>query len=472
MPASQHFATHPALPGRDNSFLMSGVESIRSDASSEASIPTDPPGCSPRQRPHANGFRVFLTTLAKPQQTPMRYLAFLIFCGLTGSLGWYLYEASVASTETEPKAKEAEIVAVEAVAVRRQLVEEHIELVGSLEPRAEVVIRSRVDGYLNRLPYDLGDRVEADDVVVELDNEDTQELVARAEAAQKVAEAQLVAQQAREQQAAREVKRLEKLSKSGVSTEQEMDEAVAVWDVARAELKLEEARVNQARSDLERARITLEELTIETPLSGYVAERNAEVGDLARAEDVLLRIVDLNTVRTEAAVVERDYEKVRVGQAARIEVDTYEDQGFFGTVVRKAPVLDPDTRTGRIYIEVENRKLKLKPGMHARVSIVASSHDAMVVPLSAILERDDREFVFAVDPASGTARRQFIRTGIRTLDAVEVLGGVASDAQVVTIGSRMIAEGTLLEVTLTDWERPPATAFVASEAAASAASAD
>ena len=402
----------------------------------------------------------------------MRYLAFLIFCGLTGSVGWYLYQDSVASTETEPKQKEAEVVAVEAVAVRRQLVEEHIELVGSLEPRAEVVIRSRVNGYLNKLPFDLGDRVEADNVVVELDNEDTQELVARAEAAEKVAETQLVAQQAREQQAAREVRRLEKLSESGVSTEQEMDAAVAVWDVAKAELKLEEARVNQARSDLERARITLEELTIETPLSGYVAERNAEVGDLARAEDVLLRIVDLNTVRTEASVVERDYEKVRVGQAARIEVDTYEDQAFFGTVVRKAPVLDPDTRTGRIYIEIDNRSLKLKPGMHARVSIVASSHDATVVPMSAILERDDREFVFAVDPASGTARRQFIRTGIRMLDAVEILNGLTSDTQVITIGSRMIAEGTQLDVTVANWKLPPATAMVASDPDSGSASAD
>ncbi len=230
----------------------------------------------------------------------MRYFAFLIFCGLAGGTGWYLYQDSVASTETEPKKKEAEIVAVEAVPVRRQLVEEQIELVGSLEPRAEVIIRSRVNGYLKRLPFDLGDRVEADTVVAELDNSGTQELVAAADAAKKVAEAQFAAQQARAQQAAREVKRLEELAKSGVSTEQEMDEAVAVLDVARAELKLEEARVNQARSDLERARITLEELTIDTPLAGYVAERNAEVGDLARVEDILLRIVDLDTVRTEA----------------------------------------------------------------------------------------------------------------------------------------------------------------------------
>lgn len=423
-------------------------------------------------RPHSDGFRVFLTASVKLPQARMRYLAFLIFCALALATGWFLYQESVASTETEPKPKEAEIVAVEAVPVRRQRVEEQIELVGSLEPRTEVVIRSRVNGYLKKLQFDLGDRVEADTIVAELDNSDTQELVARAEAAQKVAEAQLAAQKAREQQAAREVKRLEELSKSGVSTEQEMDEAVAVWDVSKAELKLEEARVNQARSDVERSRITLEELTIETPLAGYVAERNAEVGDLARVEDVLLRIVDLNTVRTSASVVERDYEKVRVGQAARIEVDTYPDQAFFGTVVRKAPVLDPDTRTGRIYIEIENRSLKLKPGMHARVSIVASSHDALVVPMSAILERNDREFVFAVDPDSGTASQQFIRTGIHMHDAVEVLSGLADDAQVVTIGSRMITEGAQLEVTVADWKLPPATALVAGEPDAGAASAD
>ncbi|MBI1311829.1 efflux RND transporter periplasmic adaptor subunit [bacterium] len=402
----------------------------------------------------------------------MRYLAFVIFCVIASGTGWYLYQESVASTETESKQKEAEIVAVEAVSVRQQRVEEKIELVGSLEPRAEVIIRSRVNGYLEKLPFDLGDHVEADSIVAELDNSDTQELVVRADAAQKVAEAQLAAQKSREEQAAREVKRLEELAKSGVSTEQEMDEAVAVWDVAKAELKLEEARVNQAQSDLERSRITLEELTIETPLAGYVAERNAEVGDLARVEDILLRIVDLNTVRTEASVVERDYEKVRVGQTARIEVDTYADQAFFGTVVRKSPVLDPDTRTGRIYIEVENRSLKLKPGMHARVSIVASSHDALVVPMSAILESNDREFVFTVDPSTGQASQQFIRTGIRTHEVVEVLSGLADDAQVITIGSRMITEGAQLEVTLANWKQPPAATLVASESDTGAGSAD
>ncbi len=135
-------------------------------------------------------------------------------------------------------------------------------------------------------------------------------------------------------------------------------------------------------------------------------------------------------------------------------------------------MLDPDTRTGLIYIDVENRDLKLKPGMHARVSIVASSHDAMVVPLSSIMERDKSEFVFTVDPAAGTASRQFIRTGIRTNDAVEVINGLADDAQVITIGSRMIAEGTQLEVTVADWKLPPATALVASEPDTGSASAD
>lgn len=402
----------------------------------------------------------------------MRYFGFLIFCLLTVVLGWYLYQDSVASTETEPKPAEPEIVAVKAVKARRQRIQERIELVGSLEPRAEVVIRSRVNGYLSRVPFDLGDRVESGTVVVELDNTDTRELVARAEAATRVAEAQLAAQQAREQQAAREVARLEKLSRSGVSTEQETDAAIAALDVARAELKLEEARLNQARSDLERARITLEELTIETPLTGYVAERNAEVGDLARTEDVLLRIVDLNTVRTSASVVERDYEKVRVGQTASIEVDTCPHQSFSGRVVRKAPVLDPATRTGRIYIEIENRHLKLKPGMHARVSIVASTRNALVVPVSAVLERDDREFVFTADSASGSAQPQTVATGIRQHDAVEILSGLKENTPVVTIGSRMIADGTQLDVTLTDWRLPPEMALIDDDSNSTATSAE
>ena len=204
-------------------------------------------------------------------------------------------------------------------------------------------------------------------------------------------------------------------------------------------MKLEEARLSQAQADLERSRLTLEELQIRSPVSGFVAERNVEVGDLARAEDILLRIVDLSTVRTVVNVVERDYGKVRVGQQATIRVDAVPAKSFPGIVVSKAPVLDPGTRTARVMIEIRNPDLLLRPGMHARVTIVADRHrDALVIPLSAMLERDGEQFVFEVD-ADSTARRRTVSTGIRDGDVIEVRQGLSPESRVITLGSRLVS---------------------------------
>ena len=380
----------------------------------------------------------------------MRVFLFLISATSCAAIGWLIYQDSLASGETTPKPPKAEVVAVEATPVLQRTVEDRIELVGGLEPITQVAIRSRVSGYLTRLPADIGDEVKANDVVAELDDKATRELFVRAQAAEGVAQAQLDAQKSREAQARRQVERFRELGKTGVSTEQQLEDAESAWTVAQAELELEKARLKQANADLERSRLNLEELSIQSPVSGFVAERNADVGDLARAEDILLRIVDLNTVRTVVNVVERDYGKVEVGQAATIRVDAVADRAFPGVVISKAPVLDPETRTGRVMIRIDNPDRVLRPGMHARVIVVAeqSRPDSLAIPVSALLEQGAEQYVFTVDEEESVARRSVIKTGIHDGQFIEVLEGLDSNSKVITLGSRLVSDGAQLEATI------------------------
>lgn len=378
----------------------------------------------------------------------MRSLLFLLSATSCAVIGWLIYQDSLASTEAPAGPKKEEIIAVEATPVTHRTVEDRIELVGGLEPITQVAIRSRVSGYLTRLPSDIGDRVNVNDVVAELDDKATRELFTRAEAAERVAQAQLEAQKSREAQAHRQVERYRELGRTGVSTDQQLEDAESAWTVAKAELKLENAKLSQAQADVERGRLDLEELQIRSPVSGFVAERNADVGDLARAEDILLRIVDLTTLRTVVNVVERDYGKVELGQQASIRVDAVEDHTFPGIVVSKSPVLDPETRTGRVMIRIENPELLLRPGMHARVTIVASRRQsALVIPVAALLEKGDEQYVFEVDPDS-VARRRTVQTGIRDGHVVEVLQGLDAASQVITLGSRLVSDGSQLDVSI------------------------
>ena len=378
----------------------------------------------------------------------MRYLLFLIAIGLSGAFGWHLYGESLESAESEPKEKKEDIAAVDVVRVVPRSIAERIELVGSLEPVKAVEIRSRLSGYLGSISFDVGDRVEAGQTVVELDDAATRELVSRAAAAEQVAAAQLKAQIARERQALREVERLRELADSGVSTTQQIEEAESALLVATAETELERARQAQAKADLERSRLALDELKITTPISGYVAERSADVGDLSRAEEVLLRIVDLSLIQTVVNVVERDYAKIRLGETATITVDGIPNRQFTGRIVRQAPVLDPTTRTAKVMIEIANEDALLKPGMHGRVVMTVSRQDnALAVPASAVHGPAGEQFIYTVDEAEKVAVKQSVSVGFRDGDLIQVLTGLNANSLVVTLGGRLITDGTSVDFT-------------------------
>jgi RND family efflux transporter MFP subunit len=384
----------------------------------------------------------------------MRYVAFVTSLVVCSFGGWYLYQESAASVDAESKEKKEKTIAVSAVVMQSRNIRESVELVGSLEAVSSLDVRTRVAGYVRELNLEVEQAVVADQELILLDDRSHGELLAKATAADLVVKAQVDAQLARKKQIDNEIARLRSLG--GISTEQQMEDAKSRLAVAEAELRLEEARREQAASDVKRARFAMEELRITTPIQGVVAERNVEIGDLAKPEDVLIRIVDLRKIQTVVHVVERDYHQIKNGQTATIRVDAVPDRSFDGIVVRKSPVLDADTRTGRVIIEVKNDKaFSLKPGMHARVVIVSRKKQAAnVIPDTALHERDGRQYVFVAEGNPPKARQREVFTGIQDGDAIEVLSGLKPVTQVITLGSRLIKEGAAIDVALDPWTPP------------------
>lgn len=354
-------------------------------------------------------------------------------------------------------------VAVEVVTVRQQPMQDRVELVGSLQPIASVEIRSRVSGYIKHLPHDVGDEIditqteysnEEDRFVVVLDDSRHLELMAGFQAVLDVAHAQKVSQEATRDLAIRKLNRQKELAKSGVSTTHQEEEAAAELKVAEAELRLEEARVRQAQSDFDSSKLALEELNLKPPMSGVIAERFVEVGDLADPNLPLLRIVDLSKVKTIVHVVERDHPRIQPGQTASLRVDAFPDKVFHGVVIRKSPILSEATRTGEVHIQIHNPG-QLAPGMHGRVEIVfESKKQADVVPVSSIIESNRETSVFVIQGNPPTSRLRRVKTGIRTDGVVEVISGLQPEDQVVTLGSRLIKDGQVVQPVQGRWPLP------------------
>ena len=375
----------------------------------------------------------------------MKYLTPPAALAVALAVGWLIYQNSLAQTVAAKKDQTVAPVSVEVMRVHERTLEDRAEMVGSLEATALVDIRARTDGYITRLPFDVQDFVKAGEVVVELDASNAQQLVDRAEAALKVAKAQLRAEQAKEEQALRDHERQVELSRTGVATAQQREQTAALLDVARAQRELQEAQVSQFEADLRQSRLTLEQTRIVAPISGYVASRLVEVGDLADPTKSLLQIVNLETVKTVVNVVERDYARLRPGQTATITVDAYPDQTFSGTVVRKAPVLDPLTRTAAVHLEIPNPDTLLKPGMYARVLLLFDKRPyTAVVPLAAFLEGKQRPTVYVVSEDGSSAELREVVTGITDGELVEVRSGLEPGDRVITLGSRLVRHGQLV----------------------------
>jgi len=363
-------------------------------------------------------------------------------------IGWAVFVDSQHRAETDLPLSRGELVAVEVVGLQTRDIEESLELVGSLEAGRDVEIRSRVSGQIMELTVDVGDRITAGQELVRIDASEQRELVRRAEAAKQVAIAERGAQELRVTAAGQEHRRQRDLRSQGVGTAQQLEAAESKLGIAKAELRLSASKVEQAESELERSRLAVAERRIESPLSGRVASRMVQVGDLAKSDLGLLRIVDLSTVRTTLHVGESDYRELRRGQRAEVRVDTFPDAVFVGHVERLAPVLDPETRTAVVYVAVENSRGLLKPGMYARVRVVLDRHEgASVVPLSAVVDSQGRKTIFVVSGDGQSVRQVEVRLGLTAGDGlVEVLDGLEPADRVVTLGSHLVQDGQQVEL--------------------------
>ncbi|MGH9324430.1 MAG: efflux RND transporter periplasmic adaptor subunit [Vicinamibacteria bacterium] len=334
---------------------------------------------------------------------------------------------------------------VEATLPERSTLRERVSLIGSLRAKQRVDITPRVGGRLLELRVDRGDRVRAGQIVARIDDEELRQQVRRADAAQQVARASLAQREAELDNREMELERYSDLSADGVVSTQQLETARTNVQVTRAQMNLAEAQVLQADAELEELRIRLGQTEITSPLSGIVATRYVDAGAFLSSATPILLILDLSTMLTVVNVPERDINKMGVGTTARVTVDALAGEEFVGRVVRISPILDPQTRTAPVEIELENAGEHLKAEMFARVDLdLQTEREALLVPRDALVYRNDRQGVFIVDAM--TARFQPVVTGLTDGDRVEILEGVTEQDTVVTRGANLLQNGDEIQI--------------------------
>ena len=227
--------------------------------------------------------------------------------------------------------------------------------------------------------------------------------------------------------------REKRLEAQGISSRKELLEA-------EAELRRAEAAVVSAAERLR----TLGagqgeggEFTITAPFAGVVVEKHATLGEVAGSSDQLFTVADLSRLWIELDIFERDLRRVATGQPVLVRTAAYPGRAYSGRIVYVADVLDPERRTVRARVEVENPDRSLKPGMFATAEIeVGSGEPVVVVPREAVQEVEGQQVVWVPGDAPGEFRTQPVEVGEALEDGrVRILAGLAAGDRVVTAGA-------------------------------------
>lgn len=346
-----------------------------------------------------------------------------------------------------PRRGDDQAVTVRVSKARLADVAETLTYVGSLTPNATVTVAPKTAGRVEELFVVVGDEVEEGQILAKLEKNELLEEMREAEASLRVSEANLKGRQAELKNLRRRLDNAKVLVQRDLIAREEVDTLETQVLSAESHVELTKAQMSQAEARGQNVRIRLEHTDVRSPFAGYVSRRFVDRGALVSPSTPLVEIVDIRVVKVRIAVVEGDYRKVSVGQPVSITVDAYPDRVFDGQITRMAPVLDQETRTGEVEIELANPKEELKPGMFARAAIVVENRkNVLVVPSAAQVKTVRGYAVFKFVDEEKIARRIAVNPGVVKDGWVTVEGELEPGDWVVTLGSSLLRDGQAVRV--------------------------
>jgi len=360
-----------------------------------------------------------------------------------------------------------------------------ISTTGTVFALREARILPKISGRIETILVSEGERVEQDQVLVRLEQQDFLLSKHRAEAALGTANAalqQLLAgargediqgakaalsqTRASLEEAKGEHDRIKRLYEARVASQQMYDTVKARYKIAQQSVRIAsenlkkatagpteedvlvtKARVREAEVGLEMAEQQFNDSVIRAPFSGIIAEKSLNEGELVSSMSplALLRIVDIDVVKIECAIPENEMSRVKSGAKANIAVDAYPEDQFTGSIASISPVVDPASRTFKITIEILNPDHRLKPGMFVRVKIITEIHDnTVLIPRLAVTLVDGKEAVFVAENDTAVLREATI--GLRDEQFVEIVQGVQAGEQVIIEGNYGLEDGTKIKM--------------------------
>jgi RND family efflux transporter MFP subunit len=236
--------------------------------------------------------------------------------------------------------------------------------------------------------------------------------------------------------------------------------AVSLLDAASERLK-QWGVPNQEIERLESSGQVQQELEFDSPVAGYITERNALPSVAVQPEMRLFTVADLSSVWVQAQVFQNDLGRIQIGDPTILTVSTFPGRTFRGRVDFIYPQFDTETRTAKVRIVSSNSDLQLKPGMFVNVALQLPMGRQLVIPATGVLQSGIRQIAF-VERGDGYLEPREVQLGSRVGDDFIVLKGLKEGEQIVTSANFLIDSESQLQAALGSFVPPPPGAGAAS----------
>lgn len=300
---------------------------------------------------------------------------------------------------------------------------------GNIAAWQEVVIGSELSGQrITKVNVNVGDSVQRGQVLAEINSESIRAELATAKANYAEAKAVLADASINNQ-------RIQQLKNTGAISQQEATKYLTSQSTAQA-------RLDAAKAQIDSNQLRLTQTQVIAPDHGVISARTATVGSLAQTGQELFRLIRDNRLEWRAEVTSTDLYKLKKGMTAHIISPDPSRSAVSGSVRMIAPVIDPQTRYGLVYVDIPTTDA-VRMGMFVKGEFDLGEKPALTVPQTAVLLRDGFSYVFIVNK-DNRVTQQKVTLGRRLNDRVEIVD-LAANTQLVASGTGFLSDGDLIK---------------------------
>ena len=319
-----------------------------------------------------------------------------------------------------------------------------LQATGYVTARRSATVSAQITGTLTEVLIEEGDRVEKGQVLARLESTQQQAYLAQAQASARAAQALLVQYQAQLAQSQRDLKRQGDIVARKLASTQSLELAQTQVDTQAAAVAAQRKQVDVAQANVQAAQVQLDYCTVRAPFTGMITAKAAQVGEIVSPLSAgggftrtgVGTIVDMDSLEVEVDVSESYISRVLPKQSAQAVLDAYPDWKIPAHVIAIIPTADRGKATVKVRIGIDAKDPRILPDMGARVSFFedapktanAPPPKGVLVPASAIVKRDGKDTVFAID--ADRARAKPVTPG-QSYNDLRLVEGIGAGTRVV-----------------------------------------